>query len=135
MVDKKIIDEMYNLALKTLNSIDMETLMTKFKRSVVVTVLLDDNGEMFTGLNIGWWHSTCSEHTALSNFFLKNGQDVKVILSLKKHHTDQKLILASPCGICRQMFAEMKFNPLFVVDKVNDEYVLKSLDELLPFES
>jgi len=134
-LDKKIIDEMYELALNTLNSIDLTYLMTKFKRSVVVTVLLDDKDEMFTGLNIGWWHSTCSEHTALSNFFLKNGRDVKAILSLKKHHTRPELILASPCGICRQMFAEMKFNPMFVVDKINDEYVVKSLDELLPFES
>lgn len=135
MFDKNILEKMYNQALTTLKSIGVNELVTKFKRSVVVTVLLDDNGNLFTGVNIGWWHSTCSEHTALANFFLGKGKDVRVVLSLKKHHTRDEIFLTSPCGICRQMFAEMKFNPLFVVGKVDDEYILKQLSELLPYDS
>lgn len=127
----KIFNEMKEKCLKILNSDVSENLISKFKRSCVVCAVRGKSGNIYTGVNIAWWHSFCAEPSAVSSA-LSNGEvEITHSLALKKHKLTKEITLISPCGICREMFNESFKNVRFFVEE-NGKIKLKPLSKLLP---
>jgi cytidine deaminase len=128
-MDKKIFDKMYKICSKiALNSRDLHK---KTERSQVGCCIVAESGKMYTGLNVGWWHSSCAEVSALANAWQAGERELKYVMSVKFNFRTQQLECVTPCGICREMFHHLQ-PEIDVVYVENGEYIVKTLEEMLP---
>ena len=128
-MDKKLFDKMYKTCCKIVT--DNKDLKEKTGRSQVACCIVTSNNKMFTGLNIGWWHSTCAEATALANAWQAKEREIKYVMAVKLNMRNNQIESLTPCGICREMFNLLQPEAKFIHIQ-NGEYVVKTLDELLP---
>ncbi len=97
----------------------------------VGAALLCDDGEIFTGVNvenISFGLTNCAERTA---FFKAISEGKRKFTAIAVAGGDTYL---PPCGACRQVMAEFcdkAFKVIFV--KNENEYIVKTLEEILPF--
>ena len=103
--------------LKILNSDVPDNLILKFERSCVVCAVRGKSWEIYTGVNIAWWHSFCAEPAAVSSALAHGETEITHCVALKKHKRTKEITLISPCGICREMFNEsFKSAKFFVME-------------------
>ena len=102
-----------------------------YSKFAVGAALLCDDGSVFTGVNvenISFGLTNCAERTA---FF-------KAVSEGKRNFTKIAIVggdtYLSPCGACRQVMAEFcDKNFEIIFSKNENDYIVKTLDEILPF--
>jgi len=96
-------------------------------------VVLTTDGEMYGGCNIDGVISSlgaCAETVALHNAVAHGKYEIEAILLVDEEKFEY------PCGSCLQVicqFQQSTNKPISIIlAKTNGEYIIKSLDELLP---
>lgn len=103
----------------------------------VGAALLAQNGQIFQGCNIesaSFSPSNCAERTALFTAVAQGVRAFSAIAVVGGKTGEIALDYCPPCGVCRQMLAEF-CEPVdfeIVIAKSESEYVMKTLEELLP---
>ena len=97
---------------------------------MVGAALRAEDGRIFTGCNVenaAFTPTSCAERTAL----------FKAVSEGVTHFTDIAEVnkqITSPCGVCRQALFEFGGPELNVImAKTPDDFIERSMDELLPF--
>ena len=129
MDNKKLFDKMYKLCSEL--AIQNKDLREKTDRSQVACCIVAKSGKMYTGLNIGWWHSSCAEVTALSNAWKEGEREIEYTMAVKYNKRNNQLESMTPCGICREMFNQLH-PEVKIVYMQNGKYEVKSVRQMLP---
>ena len=103
----------------------------------VGAALRGKNGQVFQGCNIenaSYTPTNCAERTALFKAVsegVTRFTDIAVVGSRRGEVNKQ---ITSPCGVCRQALFEFGGPELNVImAKTPDDFIERSMDELLPF--
>ena len=128
-MDKKLFDKMYKICSKI--ALKNKDLHIKTERSQVGCCIVASSGKIYTGLNVGWWHSSCAEVAALSNAWQAGERKLKYVMSVKLNFRNNQLESVPPCGICREMFNQLH-PEVKIIYIENGQYVVKSVEEMLP---
>ena len=90
-----------------------------------------EDGTVFTGCNIenaSYGATNCAERTAIFKAVSEGYSIMKKIAIVGDMST-----YTAPCGICRQVIAEFAAKDIeIVLIKNQDEYIVKTLEEILP---
>lgn len=102
---------------------------SKFK---VGAAALFEDGNIYKGCNIenaSYGATNCAERTAIFNGVSKGNRTLKAIAVIGDTNS-----YTFPCGICRQVMAEFAEdgNVKLIIIKNEKEYLIKTLDEVLP---
>ncbi len=102
---------------------------SKFK--VGAAVLMEDD-KIFTGCNIenaSFGATNCAERTAIFKGVSEGLKEIKAVAV-----TGDPNGYTFPCGICRQVIAEFARDGQIeiIIVKNKEEYIVKTLDEILP---
>lgn len=103
----------------------------------VGAALLTSSG-IYTGCNVensSYSATNCAERTAIYKAVSEGVKDFKAIAIVGGYEGKDIEDYAAPCGICRQVMSEFVDSDNFVVimAKSPEDYVVKTLSELLPF--
>jgi len=96
----------------------------------VGAALLTQEGEIFLGCNvenISFGLTNCAERTAV---FSAVAAGYKDFLALAVSSDSEKFTF--PCGACRQVLVEFSPDMKIIMGNINDEYIIKSAENLLP---
>lgn len=78
-------------------------------RNFVVTAIRTKKGKAFTGINLkttATRASVCAESNALAKAIESDNSDIETLVNLAylpDNQGNQKLVICSPCGICREL--------------------------------
>lgn len=101
---------------------------SKFKVGAAIEM---EDGSVFTGCNIenaSYGATNCAERTAIFKAVSEGHTIMKKIAIVGDMST-----YTAPCGICRQVIAEFAAKDIeIVLIKNQDEYIVKTLEEILP---
>ncbi|MEW8992844.1 cytidine deaminase [Clostridium sp.] len=101
---------------------------SKFKVGAAIEM---EDGSVFTGCNIenaSYGATNCAERTAIFKAISEGHSIMKKIAIVGDMST-----YTAPCGICRQVIAEFAAKDIeIVLIKNKDEYIVKTLEEILP---
>ena len=101
----------------------------------VGATLLAKNGKVYLGCNIenaAFSPTNCAERTAFFKAVSEGEREFSKIAVVGGRNLDFKEYFA-PCGVCRQVMREFCENSFTVIlGKNGDEYITKTLSELLP---
>jgi len=101
---------------------------SKFKVGAAIEM---EDGSVFTGCNIenaSYGATNCAERTAIFKAVSEGHSIMKKIAIVGDMST-----YTAPCGICRQVIAEFAAKDIeIVLIKNQDEYIVKTLEEILP---
>lgn len=128
-MNKKIFNKMYKICSEI--AIKNKDLRDKTGRSQVACCIVGRSGAIYTGINIGWWHSSCAEVGALSNAWQNGERELKYVMAVKFNKRNDQLESITPCGICREMFQNLH-PEIKIVYIENGEFIVKSVIEMLP---
>lgn len=97
----------------------------------VGSAVLFTSGKIYGGCNIenaSYGATNCAERTAIFKGISEGEKEIEAIAIVGDLNT-----LTYPCGICRQVIAEFASkNIKIIIAKNQDEYIVKSLEEILP---
>lgn len=102
-----------------------------YSKFPVGAALLCSDGEIFTGVNVenvSFGLTNCAERTAFFKAISEGKRDFKAIAIVGGD------TFLAPCGACRQVMSEFcdeNFKVIFA--KNENEYIVKTLGEILPF--
>ena len=97
----------------------------------VGAAVLAEDGKVYTGCNIenaSYGATNCAERTAIFKAVSEGNRAIKAIaiVGVENDYT-------YPCGVCRQVIAEFASKDAeIILGKGEGEYIVKTLDELLP---
>ncbi|WP_123052816.1 cytidine deaminase [Clostridium sp. JN-1] len=97
----------------------------------VGAAVLAEDGKVYTGCNIenaSYGATNCAERTAIFKAVSEGNKTIKAIaiVGVENDYT-------YPCGVCRQVISEFASKDTkIILGKNEDEYLVKTLDELLP---
>ncbi|MDD4850175.1 MAG: cytidine deaminase [Gemmiger sp.] len=107
-----------------------------YSRFKVGAALLAADGRVFTGCNVenaGLTATSCAERTALFKAVSEGATAFTAIAVVGSMAGEQNTLVTSPCGVCRQALFEFTGPALRVImAKSGDDYLVKTLGELLP---
>ena len=95
--------------------------------------ILFKNGDVITGCNIenaSYGLTMCAERTAIYHAHMQ-GYDFKEVEMLAVAVDSETLV--SPCGACRQVFAELLPMDTLILMGNSTQYIETTVDKLLPF--
>ena len=101
----------------------------------VGAALLTKSGKLFTGCNIenaAFGPTVCAERTAFFKAVSEGEREFSKIAVVggKEGCVDSYFV---PCGVCRQVMSEFCDDDfLVIIAKTEDDYLVKTLDEILP---
>ena len=100
----------------------------------VGAALLSENGRVFTGCNVenaSYGATNCAERTAFFKAVSEGERDfaASAVVGLKK---GERMQVCPPCGVCRQVMAELCKKDFLVLLSDGERIVRYSLEELLP---
>ena len=103
----------------------------------VGAALLSGDGQITTGCNIenaAYTPTNCAERTAFFKAVSEGIRDFQAIAIVGSPVGDELTQYAYPCGVCRQVMMEFCKPSDFqiIVAKSEDEYMVRTLQELLP---
>ena len=103
----------------------------------VGAALLSEDGQVVTGCNIenaAYTPTNCAERTAFFKAVSEGCMDFRAIAIVGSPEGDVLTQYAYPCGVCRQVMMEFcdPSNFQIIVAKSEDDYLVKTLQELLP---
>ncbi len=97
----------------------------------VGAAVLMENGKIFPGCNIenaSYGATNCAERTAIFKAVSEGSKKIKAIAII-----GDLTNYTYPCGICRQVIAEFaNGNTSIILAKNENDYIVKSLEEVLP---
>lgn len=103
---------------------------SKFK---VGALVIDDNGNRYTGVNVengSYGLSNCAERTAIFSGVTNGLKKIKTIVVVGD--TSKPI---SPCGACRQVMSEFSDDKTTIIlANIDRTYRIFSLDEILPYK-
>ena len=129
MMHEKLFKKMFNACVEIVSK--SGDLTSKTGRSQVACAIVGESGKIHTGLNIGWWHSSCAEVTALSNAWKAGERTMQYMMAVKLNKRNGNIESLTPCGICREMFKYLH-PEIKVVYIENNNFVVKTIGEMLP---
>ena len=129
-MDEKLFNKLYKMGEEIV--LKNQDLIIKTGRSIVACCVVGESGNIYTGLNVGWWHSTCAEITALSNAWQGGERQLTYLMAIKLNRLDNKVRIVSPCGICREMYFNLQPEIKIILSGDKTKYRVKTLGELLP---
>ena len=103
----------------------------------VGAALLTHDGTIYQGCNIesaSYSPSNCAERTAFFKAVSEGKRKFTAIAVVGGYlDSESKSEFCTPCGVCRQVMAEFCSTDFkIIIAKSVDEYIIKTLDELLP---
>ena len=116
--------ELYDMATEA--SVNAYAPFSGFK---VGAALLDENGRIFTGVNIensSFGATICAERTAFVKAISEGSRRFTAIAVTAESQE------AIPCGICRQFMFEFSPDILIITGENRRELNIRTLEELLP---
>lgn len=130
-MDKKIIEELIDIAIK-----NIDKSYVPYSNYNVSASLLAGSGNIYTGVNIensAYPVTICAERTAIFKAVSEGERSIRAICIVGGKNgkiTD----FAPPCGSCRQVMREFSTpsEMIIILAKSKEEYIVKTLDELLP---
>lgn len=96
----------------------------------VACALISENGEIFTGTDIGTYLGICAEQSAVSNMVQKSAPKISKIVAVWKDEHGE-LFVIPPCGRCREFLRVMSQDNLEADIILGTDHVVK-LKDLLP---
>ena len=103
----------------------------------VGAALLCSDGAVFTGCNVenaAYGSTLCAERTALFKAVSEGVTRFTDIAVVGARRGEVNKQITSPCGVCRQALFEFGGPELNVImAKTPDDFIERSMDELLPF--
>ena len=97
----------------------------------VGSAALFTSGKIYGGCNIenaSYGATNCAERTAIFKGISEGEKEIEAIAVVGDLKT-----FTYPCGICRQVIAEFAAKDMkIIIAKNQDEYIVKSLEEILP---
>ena len=115
-----------------------ENAYAPYSHFTVGAAVLTKDGQVFTGCNIenaSYGATNCAERTAIFKAVSEGHKEFIKIAIVGGKEGEEIKEFAYPCGVCRQVMAEfcdvkeMKV----LIAKSENEYMEKTLDELLPY--
>lgn len=109
-----------------------------YSHFAVGAAVLTKDGQVYTGCNIenaSFGATNCAERTAIFKAVSAGYKEFIKIAIVGGKVGEEITEFAYPCGVCRQVIAEFS-NPkemCVLVAKSEEDYIEKSLEELLPF--
>ena len=125
-----LFDKMYKKCVQIVTK--NKDLVSVTDRSQVACAIVGESGKMYTGLNVGWWHSSCAEHIALSNAWQGGERKLQYLTAVKLNKRSGKLESIAPCGICREMFNNLQPDVKVVIWDDDGYYKVYSIAQILP---
>ena len=114
-----------------------ENAYAPYSHFMVGAALLTKEGQVYTGCNIenaSYGATNCAERTAIFKAVSEGAKEFVKIAIVGGKVGEEITEFAYPCGVCRQVMAEFcdvkKMTVL--IAKSENEFVEKTLDELLP---
>lgn len=99
----------------------------------VGAALIDDNGATHTGANVengSYGLSNCAERSAIFSAVSQGMKSISAIAVVA-----DTTMPVSPCGACRQIISEFSNkDTVIILANTGKEYLLTSIDELLPYK-
>ena len=131
-MDKKLIEEMIDLAIEQLNYS-----YTPYSGFKVGAALLTKEGKIYKGCNIenaAFSPSNCAERTAFFKAVSEGVTEFSAIAIVGGKAGETADNFCAPCGVCRQVMAEFCAPETFriLLGKENLEYKEYTLGEILP---
>ena len=114
-----------------------ENAYAPYSHFAVGAAVLTKDGQGYTGCNIenaSYGATNCAERTAIFKAVSEGSKEFVKIAIVGGKVGEKITEFAYPCGVCRQVIAEFS-NPKemrIVVAKSENDYIEKTLDELLP---
>lgn len=96
----------------------------------VGAVVLTKSGKTFLGANIencAYGPTNCAERSAIFSAISNGERDLKKIAIVGSSDD-----ICYPCGVCRQVIAELAPKIEIICAKDKDNFVVKTIEELLP---
>ncbi len=97
----------------------------------VGAAVLTEDGSIYIGCNIenaSYGGTNCAERTAIFKAVSEGHKEIKAIAVVGSENE-----YTYPCGICRQVITEFaKGDTKVIIAKNENEYIVKTLDEILP---
>lgn len=115
-----------------------ENAYAPYSHFLVGAAVLTKDGQIFTGCNIenaSYGATNCAERTAIFKAVSEGHKEFIKIAIVGGKEGEEIKEFAYPCGVCRQVMAEfcnVKEMKVLIAKSEND-YMEKSLDELLPY--
>ena len=114
-----------------------EKAYTPYSHFKVGAALLGKSGRVYTGCNVenaAYTPSNCAERTALFKAVSEGVTKFTDIAVVGARRGEVNKQITSPCGVCRQALFEFGGPELNVImAKTPDDFIERSMDELLPF--
>lgn len=114
-----------------------EKAYTPYSHFKVGAALLAKSGKIYTGCNIenaGYTPTNCAERTALFKAVSEGERQFDAIAIVGSMEGKTNEIMTGPCGVCRQALYEFGGDDLLVImAKSKEDYIERTLGELLPF--
>ena len=108
-----------------------------YSRFHVGAALRAKDGRVFKGCNIenaGYTATNCAERTALFKAVSEGVREFDAIAIVGSKAGEKNTLVTGPCGVCRQALFEFGGPELNVImAKTPDDFIERSMDELLPF--
>ena len=101
-----------------------------YSKFQVGAVVVTQKGNVYTGCNVenaSYGATICAERVALCKAVSSGERNIKAIAIVYDEEN-----FASPCGICRQFIYEFGSEIEIIMAKMNGEYKIKKISELLP---
>lgn len=132
-LDKNTLRELCKTAL------DMRSMAyAPYSHFTVGAGLISKDGKIYKGCNIEtstFTPTSCAERTAIFHAVSEGERNFAAICIAGGNEGEDPLDFCPPCGVCRQVmseFCEADFEVILV--KSIDEYVVYSLDQVLPLK-
>lgn len=126
---------MKNIKLVTLAKLAAKNAYAPYSFHTVGAALKCKNGKIYTGCNVenvAFSPTNCAERTAFFKAISEGEREFEKIAVVGGKDLDFANYFP-PCGVCRQVmmeFCEKDFQ--IILGKNDDEYLVKTLDEILP---
>ena len=115
----------------------LERAYVPYSHFPVGAALLCKDGTVFTGCNVenaAYGATICAERTAMVKAVSEGERDFAAIAIAGGPEGGALLPVCAPCGVCRQALFEFGGPELNVImAKSPDDFIERSMDELLPF--
>ena len=107
------------------------------KYNVAAAVLMS-TGNIYTGVNVenaGFSATVCAERNAIHHAIAEGEKEIVAIAVVGGTNAEIGGDYCVPCGICRQVMREFadKDKMIILCAKSADDYLEKTLDEMLPY--
>jgi cytidine deaminase len=122
------INEQDELLIKIAKNIINRRFKYGVAKHTVATAIRCVSGNVYTGINLHSNNGYCAEVIALGAALTAGESEIECVVTIEYSGK-----LLSPCGTCRQLFAEYAKNSWFIFSDDVEGIVKKQIEHLLPY--